>query len=216
MIFEWDDFGANHVISDMCQSHDCRDQLDKLHATNPAFKCTLFAVPGEMTQELLNWCGANSSWVELAVHGFYHSSNYECEKMSYEDFDYHMSVLGDITGGFFVKGFRAPGWQISDDAYRWLKDHDWWVADQGYNDYRRSGDLRAYVNYNGLFKVYNPIPGPRGKEKFLWRGVDTYHGHTWDVGAKGNEPNGIYEDFNKVAELVNKTTDFKFVSELFV
>jgi len=28
IVWDADDFGANHVISDMCQSHDCRDKLD--------------------------------------------------------------------------------------------------------------------------------------------------------------------------------------------
>ena len=197
MIFEWDDFGANHVISDQCQSHDCRDQLDKLHILNPAFKCTLFAIPGEMTLELGNWCDANKSWIELAYHGAFHTSNYECEKMSYEEFDAKMQDAFRIFGGLFADGFRAPGWQISDDIYRWLKDHGWWVADQGYNDHRRPKDLRAYVNYDGVFKV--------GGEE-----VPAYHGHTWDVGW-----NGIYEDYDKVESLVREAKEFKFVSELF-
>lgn len=200
LVMEWDDLGANHVISDMCRSHDCRDQLDKLHILNPAFKCTLFAIPGEMTPELLRWCIMNSSWIELAVHGIYHSSNYECEKMTYREFDGLMrqSTMTRMIMGNFVKGFRAPGWQISDDIYKWLLDNDWWVADQGYNDMRRPIGLKAYVNYDGQFKV-------RGDD------VNAYHGHTWDVGW-----NGIYEDYDKVSDLVKNTQEFKFVSELFV
>mgnify|MGYP001603511258 CR=1 FL=1 len=206
MIFEWDDFGANHVISDQCQSHDCRDQLDKLHVLNPAFKCTLFAIPGEMTQELLNWCKANESWIELCVHGFCHSSNYECEKMSYQEFDHLMSPsagFGDMINRYFEKIFRAPGWQISDDIYRWLERHNWIVADQEYNTERReriAPNLRAYINNNGQFHVYSVENGPE----------PAYHGHTWDVGW-----NGIYEDYEKVADLVKNATEFKFVSELF-
>ena len=59
IVFDSDDFGANHEISNMCQSHDCRDALLKLKEVNSAFKATLFAIPGEMTQELLDW-----SWRE--------------------------------------------------------------------------------------------------------------------------------------------------------
>lgn len=199
MIFEWDDFGANHVISDMCQSHDCRDQLDKLHILNPAFKATLFAIPGEMTAELLAWCVANSGWIELAVHGFYHTSNYECEKMTYTEFD-SLMVDAPIIAGFFKKIFRAPGWQISTDAIEWLADHNWIIADQGYNDERRP-EMLAYVNYDNNFTVYD------GKNPY---GVEAYHGHTWDVGW-----NGIYEDYAKVEDLVKNCKEFKFVSELF-
>lgn len=203
MIFEWDDFGCNHVISDQCQSHDCRDQLDKLHILNPAFRATLFAIPGEMTPELINWCGANNSWISLAVHGFYHTSNYECEKMSYGEFDELMKSFQWLPF-VFEKGFRAPGWQISNDIYEWLYDHDWWVADQNYNTPRRPKNLPAYV-YDDELKKFMIWDGKAGLNE-----VKAYHGHTWDVGW-----NGIYEDFDKIEELVGTTEEFKFVSELF-
>lgn len=196
MVLEFDDFGASHVISDMCQAHDCRDVLDQLHYLNPKFKVTLFTIPGEMTQELLNWCDANRRWVELAVHGFYHSSNYECEKITYDEFDSLMVDFQQMIDTYFVHGFRAPGWQISDQALEWLYDHNWWVADQGYNDKRRPEGLAAYVNYDGVFKV-------DGKE------VPAHHGHTWNCVG-----NGIYETFDYLQELVKSTSDFKFVSEV--
>lgn len=213
MIFEWDDLGCNHVISDMCRSHDCRDRLLQLKAINPAFKCTLFAIPAEMTLEMLEWC-ANRDWIELAVHGYDHNSNYECKEWSYGRAE---EVLGNtfvdiypwqsIIQKYFVKGFRAPGWQISDDLLKWLYANDWWVADQGYNDDRRPKDAKAYVNYNGNFEIHRPNAESKS--------VAAYHGHVWDVGEKGNVPNGIYEDAERVDQLVRITTDFNFISEYF-
>lgn len=187
--FDSDDFGANHVISDMCQAHDCRDQLDKFHIANPNFKTTLFAIPGEMTLELLKWCEANSSWVELAQHGFFHTSNYECEKLTYEQFDelMHSSVTHRVSQ-YFAKGFKAPGWQISDDIYRWLKDNGWWVADQAYNNERRPKDLPVYII-----------------------GDDSYHTHTWNCVG-----NGVYELEGNILERIKDETDFKFVSEMVI
>lgn len=203
MIVEFDDFGSSHIISDQCRSHDCRDQLDKLHILNPAFKCTLFAIPGEMTMELLKWCEANNSWIELAYHGFFHSSNYECEKLTYEQFDelMHSSVTHRVAQ-YFVKGFRAPGWQISNACYEWLYDNDFWVADQGYNTERRPEGLKAWVNEDNNFRVWTPGIGYGGY-------IAAYHGHTWDVGW-----NGIYEDYNKVSDIVKNSTEFQFVSEV--
>lgn len=188
-----DDFGANHVISDMCQSHDCRDQLDKFHLANPNLKATLFAIPGEMTPELLFWCAANRSWIELAVHGFYHKSNYECETMTYDEFDaavhsWGLEGLGLDNGDWFVKGFKAPGWQISDDIYRWLKDHGWWVADQSYNNDRRPKDLPVYII-----------------------GDNSMHHHTWDCVG-----NGVYELEESILERIKDETDFRFVSEMVI
>lgn len=207
MIFEWDDFGVNHIISDQCQSHDCRDQLDKLHLLNPAFKATLFTIPGEMTPELYNWCAANSSWIELAWHGFFHTSNYECEKMSYEEFD--TLINGFSSVGFSYQNiFRAPGWQISDAVIEWLFDHDWIIADQSYNDRRRPENMKAYVNREGIFSIQDKSKTGLGDFN---EEVEAYHGHTWDVGW-----NGIYEDYAKVEQLVKDTKEFKFISELFI
>lgn len=202
MIFEWDDFGCDHIISDQCQSHDCRDQLMRLKVVNPAFKATMFAIPAEMTIELINWCEVNADWIQLAVHGFFHSSNYECEKMSYRDFDWLMSQFAPILNKNFVKVFRAPGWQISDDVMKWLQKKGWILADQNYNNARRPAYMNAYVNYDGQFRV-----SPKAGNQF---DVEAYHGHTWNVGW-----NGIYEDYDKVEALVRDANEFKFVTELF-
>lgn len=212
MIFEWDDFGCNHIISDMCQSHDCRDQLDKLHLLNPNFKATLFAIPWEMTPELALWCARNSSWIEVAVHGFGHASNYECEKMTYEEMERSLQLVWGMWPKTFIRAFRAPGWQISDDCLKYLADNDWIICDQDYNNERRSVKARAYVNFNGQFKTSKPIhlSVSTTHEKPIWADVDAYHGHTWDVGW-----NGIYEDFEKVKNLVQSTNEFKFITELF-
>lgn len=201
MVLDFDDFGVDKVISSTCQTKDCRDKLDQLHYANPNLKVTLFAVPGLMTAELINWCTANSSWIELAVHGFYHESNYECEKMTYDEFDGLINSLPMIED-YFVKGFKAPGWQISDDIYRWLVEHDWWVADQDYNTHRRPAGLKAYINRDGEFFA-EKVDGQD------WTPVEAWHGHTWDCVG-----NGIYETYERVEGLVKSAESFQFVSEV--
>ena len=184
--WDFDDWGANHIISDMCQSHDCRDALLQLKSANSNFRVTLFAIPGEMTWELANWCKENAEWVSLAVHGFFHTSNYECEKMNYRTFDILMDTVQEHWPSSFIRGFKAPGWQISDDIYKWLLDNGWWVADQAYNDERRPKGLPVY-------KV----------------GENSVHGHTWNCVG-----NGIYETLPQLLEKVKQTDDFRFVSEV--
>lgn len=185
LVFDSDDFGATHVISDMCQSHDCRDMLNIFKAANPNFKATLFAIPGEMTLELSNWA-LQTEWVELAVHGFYHYSNYECENWTYKDMDDYAKWCHDLWGASFVEGFKAPGWQISDGIYEWLKEHHWWVADQEYNDHRRPEGLKVY-------KV----------------GDSSIHTHTWDCVG-----NGVYELEEQILERIKGVEDFRFISEV--
>lgn len=220
MVIDFDDFGATHVITGMCESHDCRGQLDKLHFRNMNFRVTLFAIPDYMTTELLNWCKANESWVELAVHGIGHTSNYECEKMTYEEFDKAMKdpLRSYIIDTYFKKIFKAPGWQISDGIFKWLKDNDWIVADQSYNNDRRPEELKAYVNFDGKFKVYSSIRDDSMPDQDLPTEspyIESWHGHTWNVGEKGSTPNGIYEAFDEIVEAIKGVEEFKFVSELF-
>lgn len=187
--FDSDDFGANHVISDMCQSHDCRDMLLSFKQANPLFKATLFAIPGEMTQELVNWCFENVNWIELAHHGFYHTSNYECAELSYFDFEHQMKFdTSRRMTTLFVKGFKAPGWQISDGVREWLMDNGYWLADHVQNEDKREmfPNLKTYlVNENSI------------------------HTHTWDCVG-----NGVYELHDQIIERIKNETDFKFVSEL--
>jgi len=201
MVVDFDDFGCTHIQSADIQSHDCRDKLDALHYANSSFKVTLFAIPAEMTYELAKWCKANSQWVELAVHGIFHNSNYECEKMTYEEFDSHIASLKPMLDNFFVKGFKAPGWQISDDIYKWLLEHEWWVADQSYNNMRRPRELKAYVNNNGNFVAWN---GDQDTDI-----EQAWHGHTWNCVG-----NGIYETYSDVEQVVKAADSFQFVSEV--
>lgn len=185
VVFDSDDMGCTHVISEMTQSHDCRDALNTFKKANPKFKATLFTIPGEMTVELIEWSALNRDWIELAWHGFFHRDNYECEKMTYKEFDSKMNGFNQLWGQFFIKGFKAPGWQISDGIYEWLLDHNYWVADQDYNDARRPDDLKVY-------KV----------------GDNSIHTHTWDCVG-----NGVYELGPEILKKI-KDKDFKFVSEV--
>jgi hypothetical protein len=130
MIFDFDDF------------HESNHRLDlfwKLKRINPAFRCTVFAVPG---------CGSDDfwssvpDWMELAVHGWEHPHPWEALKWSYKQ---TCEVLDHSNvRKHFVQGFKAPGWQISDATYKALLDRGWWVADMAYNDARRPAGLRVY------------------------------------------------------------------------
>lgn len=193
-VWDADDFGANHVISDQTQSHDCRDVLTALKAANPKFKATLFSIPAYMTQELLDWTRDNQDWIEIAVHGFYHRSNYECEKMTLKELTYEMTGFDKMIGQYFRFGFKAPGWQISDDILKWLDENFWWVADQAYNDERRPKTLKNYVIRDGGW--------PKNPDS------QSMHFHTWNCVG-----NGVYELFDQMLEKVKQTDEFFFVSE---
>ena len=66
MIFDWDDFSEHNNRLDL---------LQRLRFHNPAFRCTLFAVPGQGSDAF--WESV-PEWCELAVHGWDHPSPTEC------------------------------------------------------------------------------------------------------------------------------------------
>ena len=176
MIFDFDDWS---------EKYDCRRELERLREVNPNFKVTLFTIPAEFTADMSIWAESNNDWVELAVHGWTHEPNTECQDWTY---DQCMNCLKKALHlGGFVKGFKAPGWQISDGCYKALLELGFWVADQHYNDERRPKDLPVYhVEEN------------------------SYHGHTWDCGCD----NGIYENWNNIVKKVKEAKNFKFISEV--
>lgn len=170
MIFDFDDF------------HQTNNRLDlfwELKTLRPDFKCTVFAVPAMGSEEF--WENV-PDWLELAVHGWKHPHPREAQHWSYKKMDDYMHSVSPR----FVHGFKAPGWQISDASFEWLKDNGWWVADQAYNDERRPEGLKHYV-----------------------LGPNSHHFHVQDIGS-----NGMVESWDNLTELVKKADNFQFVSEV--
>lgn len=133
MIVDFDDF---------CEAEHRLDLLHDLHEANPAFRVTLFAIPGlgseTFWQSVPDWC-------ELAVHGWLHPTPRECEHWTYA----RMAQAIRHKPPRFVEGFKAPGWQISDGCYDALQQAGWWCADHYENDQRRPEGLRTHVLNQG-------------------------------------------------------------------
>ena len=90
-----------------------------------------------------------------------------------------------IVRTYFAEGFKAPGWQISDDCYEVLRDHGWWVEDQHLEDGRRP-PMRVYFYEDG-----------------------GWHGHIQN--ACGN---GIEETWLQLREAVLTAPSFELASEV--
>ena len=123
-------------------------------------------------------------WIELAVHGWLHPDPYECLHWTRDEITRVLD--SEVVRRHFVNGFKAPGWQISDACYEVLRANGWWVADQHLEDARRPEGLRTYFYEDG-----------------------GWHGHITDVCG-----NGIEETWPTLKEIVAKTTEFRFCSEV--
>lgn len=170
MTFNWDDFE---------KTNNRLDLLWKLKELRPDFKATVFAIPANSD---FDFWESVPDWLELAVHGWQHLTSTEAHDWKYDK----MNKILPSLHPRFVHGFKAPGWQISDETFRWLKDHSWWVADQPYNRSRRPKGIRYYEIGEG-----------------------NWHGHIQDVCG-----NGLEETWSQVVEKVRNADEFKFVSEV--
>lgn len=171
------------VICDFDDFDETNHRLDLLHALHDVrvdFRCTLFAVPGRGSYDF--WASV-PDFCELAVHGWLHPSPHECEQWTA---DRMRQLLAEPVLDWFVNGFKAPGWQISDGCYEALLEAGYWVADQHYNDHRRPPGLRVHCEGDG----------------------DHWHGHIQNVCG-----NGLEERWDELVARVVAADSFQWVSE---
>lgn len=174
-------------VDDFHQDNHGLELLDRIKREVPAFRATLFAVVGRCSQEFLDaeW-RPRSSWLELACHGWIHETPRECETWDRSESSAYLDTVDDSwRSEYYVRGFRAPGWQISDEMYEELLARGWWVADQRHNNGRRPLGLRTYLH------------GPE---------LGRFHYHVQDVCG-----NGLAESLSEILALAG---EFRFVSEV--
>lgn len=193
------------VESDDTEDHWDRNGLNYLFywkARYPKFKISLFTIPSKTSREMIELLSKHD-WIELLVHGYTHSSNFECFDWDYDKTRELMSPLKN-----YKKIFKAPGWTITPDlcgypagekqliskdkqgVYKAMRDMDFIVCDRHYNKERRL---------------------PDGKYICIDDNPDIVHMHTWPMPA-GSEPNGYAQvEVNGVPW--NHDTEFKFISE---
>jgi hypothetical protein len=171
-------------FDDYCEDQNRLDLLGQLREINPAFRCTVFAIPARGSTEFWE---STPDWIELAVHGWEHPHPREAEAWTYEQASFVLAYCAEL----FVHGFKAPGWQISDETYRAALEHDWWVADHWENDARRPAGLLTHR----IAPDYATVGGH-------------WHGHIQNVCG-----NGLEETFHILSERVATSESFDLISE---
>jgi hypothetical protein len=173
-------------FDDYCEDENRLDLLHELKTINPAFRCTVFAIPARGTTAFWE---STPDWIELAVHGWEHPHPREAENWSFEQAAFVMDYCSEL----FAHGFKAPGWQISNDTYLAASDRGWWVADHWDNNQRRPTGQLAHVISPAAGAMCDP---------------DHWHGHIPNVCG-----NGIEETFHYLSERVAVAESFELVSE---
>ena len=174
-------------FDDFCEYEHRLDLLHLLHDANPLFRCTLFAIPAKGSDTF--WDSV-PEWCELAMHGWVHPHPREAETWTYLE----MLAVMERRPERFVKGWKSPGWQVSEGTYLALRDAGWWLADHYDNAARIPEGLRRHVI---------SIAAGNGADPDHW------HGHIPNVCG-----NGIAETFPVLLERVRQATEFHFMSEV--
>ena len=177
MIFDTDD---------LWEGHDRLDLLQRLKDANPDFKLTAFAVPTRCSRQYIE---SLPDWIEVAVHGCDHgdppTDGGESRDWTAGQMRWLIEQI-EAASPRWVKGFKAPGWVISDGCYEALNEAGWWCADQFYNDTRRPAGLRIHRETEG----------------------DHVHTHVQNVCD-----NGLEETMPYLLDRVRNAESFQFVSE---
>jgi hypothetical protein len=133
LILDLDDFtGEDQQLNEL-------DNLRQLFGEE--FQVTLFTIPGLCGLKRAETVRREFPGMEMVPHGFLHPDAHECSRWTGPMME---AYLDEIAGLLFEKGFKAPGWQITDPMYWVLLKRGYWVADQIYNRPRRPAELLAY------------------------------------------------------------------------
>lgn len=201
VVLDLDDFAENEG-----NSKECLELLIKQKEQYPNLKVTLFAIPfyqdKDNTPFFRQTVEKYGDWMQLAIHGWTHETPTECREWNFEEALAKISKAWMMGRGCFVKGFKAPGWQISRDTYKALETLKFWVADHTTSAYTEPGVLNADRRPANL-KVYS-VDHP-------W----IVHGHTWDL----NNPDPAYN--NGIRQIIEEhgvpwdvNSRFYFISEV--
>lgn len=189
--------------------------LDKLKEELPTFKATLFTIPARCSIGFIQVMKDTRPWLDLVPHGWQHNTNRECQSWDMDKCLHSLESAYDR--GLTTKGFKAPGWQISDGCYAALEMLGYWVADMEYNDWRRPQDLKAYVigrSYGSCKFVHRNTDdaGILRIRSFAGPSAMQIHGHIGHLG--GHNANALELIYDQILEAGRKDPDFRFIDEV--
>ena len=177
-------------FDDLCDQYDPYDLLMTLKENEPNVKVTLFTIPMRCSSGLLRRYRSHRDWIELAMHGWWHTTG---ETLSWTREEALDKMKQAASMGIDAQGFKAPKWIIDPVVYNAAAELGWYVADHKSNRWRipTSGE-RIFISDLRLRD---------GKQRRL-------HGHTRNVCD-----NGIEEAFN-LFMLPRGKFEYRFISEV--
>ncbi len=174
----------------------------------PNFKITLFTIPDRTSTGLLYYL-VEMDWIEFAVHGWNHESNFECYGWDYEKTRAFMNRIGEV----YKPIFKAPGWSITDKYNGYPADKSLPIAKDPQAIYKALND----INYVIIDRHYNkPARLEGGKYICIDCNPNIVHLHTWDmVTGDLQGKNGFRQAEEEHGVPWDNNTEFYFISEAY-
>jgi hypothetical protein len=129
-------------IDDFHEENDGLLLLERIKTVLPEFKATLFTVVGLCSWRFIESIREHYPWLDMAPHGMVHDLTRECAVWTREECARCLDLSEEMG---LTKGFRAPGWRISEGTYQELNCRGYWVADLMGNAACRPSGMKYYV-----------------------------------------------------------------------
>lgn len=204
---------------DFCDRWD-RNGLNFLlawKAKYPKFKITLYTIPNRTSQQMLNLLEPYLGyWIELAVHGWDHESNFECYGWDYEKTKMFMDRVDKMRTSYlmkpaYTKNFKAPGWTITPGYNGYPSAENDPITKDPTAVYRALTDMGFMIcdrHYNA------PVRPQNARIVCIDDNPDIIHFHTWNVPSSDpNGRNGFQDIEERFGVPWDENTDFYFMSE---
>jgi hypothetical protein len=126
---------------DVTEDQSGMELLLRIKRELPKFKATLFVIPALCSLRFLREM-RRFDWLDLQPHGWRHTEK-ECEDWSAEEMLKYIGIYSAME--FNGYGFKAPGWRLSDEAYKELRMLGWWIGDHLDHNHKRPEGLMTYL-----------------------------------------------------------------------
>lgn len=131
-------------VDDLCETNyrTALNMLCFLKNKFENFKVTAFTIPALCNDAFFSNMYRTYPWISMVPHGLFHQTARECESWNYEKSVWYLRSMQ--KNNYLVRGFKAPGWNISDGMYKACLEEGYWVADHPKNKERRPKGLMVY------------------------------------------------------------------------
>lgn len=216
---KWDEKKKIAIVeADDFQDRWDRNGLNFLFAWKakyPKFKITLYTIPNRTSAFMVDLISRVNAgmypWIELAVHGWDHESNYECWGWDYDRTQMFMNRLTPE----YNRNFKAPGWMITGTPDGKGSGYRTSEANLIYKDYQAVYKALTDMNFIICDRHYNKELRPENaKIMCIDCNPDIVHFHTWNMDTGDiNGQNGFQQIEERFGVPWDQNTEFYFMSE---